>query len=143
MSVYEERLQQDLNTLRGDVAAAAESAALAVEASVRALLHRDRQGAAEVILGDLPINRATRAVEARFGRQHGCERPLIDVLAPSIHADRRIREIEGDAGGVVDREAHRLRRRVTQAQPDFENLAWQRLNVDCLELPPRSLGHGG
>ena len=64
MSHYEERLEQDLGSIRSRVAAVAESIEKALKDSIRALLAQDDDLAAEVILGDLAVNREIRAIDA-------------------------------------------------------------------------------
>ena len=64
MSHYEERLEKDLNAIRGRVKAVGKQVEKAVERAVHAVLTQNRAVAAEVILGDLPINREVRAIDA-------------------------------------------------------------------------------
>jgi len=63
MAHYEQRLEKDLGTIRAKVTAIAGGVDQALRAAVHAALNHDRDLAARVILGDLPINRATREVD--------------------------------------------------------------------------------
>jgi len=62
MSVYEERLAADKKEIRRRVAVVGEQVRQAILAAVEGLLDRDEPICSRVILGDLPINRETRAL---------------------------------------------------------------------------------
>ncbi len=64
MSHYEERLEGDLNAIRERVRAVGKQIEKALERAVHAVLTHNRGLAAEVILGDMPINREVRAIDA-------------------------------------------------------------------------------
>ncbi len=63
MSHYEERLQSDLDEIRSRVRKLGAGVNAAIENAANALIRRDGDLAASVILGDLPINRGTREVD--------------------------------------------------------------------------------
>jgi phosphate transport system protein len=63
VSPYEERLQHDLDDIRERVSQVGSHVEQALENAVRALLSYDRRLASDTILGDLPINRAIRALD--------------------------------------------------------------------------------
>ena len=63
MSHYEERLQQDLDRIKSGIVSVADQVQTALERAIRTLLTQDRKLASETILGDLPINRETRAID--------------------------------------------------------------------------------
>jgi phosphate transport system protein len=60
---YEERLQHDLDDIRERVREVGAEVEQAVENAVKALLAHDCKLASAIILGDLPINRAIRALD--------------------------------------------------------------------------------
>jgi phosphate transport system protein len=62
MTAYEQRLSADKAEIRRRVAAVGERVRQAVRTAVECLLKGDRKGCARIILGDLPINRETRAI---------------------------------------------------------------------------------
>jgi phosphate transport system protein len=64
MSHYEERMQADLDTIRGRVSEMGGMVESAVRNAVGALLRRDRALAASIVLADHPINRTMREVDA-------------------------------------------------------------------------------
>ncbi len=110
MSHYEERLQADLEAIRRRVRAIGEQVQAAQQQAVRALLTTDRALAAEVILGDLPINRQVRALDqachafvARHVPSAGPLRFVSSVLRLSIGLERI-----GDYAATICREAVQL-----------------------------------
>ena len=64
MGHYEARLQQDLDHIRDRVAAVADQVRGAVDAGIRGLLAYDQARLYSVVLGDHPINREIRAIDA-------------------------------------------------------------------------------
>ncbi len=60
---YEERLERDLNSLRQRVAEVAAQVEQALKDALQAILHQDKHLANQTVLGDLPINRAIRAID--------------------------------------------------------------------------------
>lgn len=110
MSHYEERLQADLEAIRRRVREIGEQVQVAQQRSVRALLTTDRALAAEVILGDLPINRQVRALDqachafvARHLPSAGPLRFVSSVLRLSIGLERI-----GDYAATICRETVQL-----------------------------------
>ncbi len=63
MSHYQERLDQDLTSLREQVGRVGRAVQGAVRDSVHALLTGDGRLATKVVLGDLPINRTIRGID--------------------------------------------------------------------------------
>ena len=63
MSHYEQRLQEDVDRIRGELGRVAEDVAEGLDAAVRSLLDGDHLLAGRVVLGDLPINRAIRRLD--------------------------------------------------------------------------------
>ena len=78
-----------------------------------------------------------------FGGQDRRQRADVGVLATRLERERRVRQIQRDSRGIVDRERHRLRSRAAQAQPQLDLLPRQRLNVDGLEAQRVLRGHDG
>ena len=110
MSHYEERIEADLEVIRTEVSEVARSVEEAIGGSVRALLHGDRKLAAQIILGDLPINRATREIErlchvfvARHLPSAGVLRYISSVLRLMVGLERI-----GDYAVTISREAVQL-----------------------------------
>ncbi len=116
MSHYEERLEQDLNTIRSRVREVGKQIETALERAVHALLTHNTALAAEVVLGDLPINREVRAIDAlchAFVARHlpsaGHLRFVSSVLRLNIELERI-----GDYAVAIAREVQQL----SQAPPD-------------------------
>lgn len=63
MSHYEERMEQDLERLRGRVTTLADSVQKALKSALHALLTGDDELAYDTVLGDLPINRLVREID--------------------------------------------------------------------------------
>lgn len=116
MSHYEERLERDLKTIRGRVADVGAQVDEAVRNGVNSLLRLDRNLAAQTILGDHPINRATREIDrlchafvARHLPSAGILRYVSSVLRLTIMLERI-----GDYGVTIARESVQL----TQPAPE-------------------------
>jgi phosphate transport system protein len=132
MSHYEERLERDLKTIRGRVAEVGGQVDVAVRNGVNALLRLDRNLAAQTILGDHPINRATREIDrlchafvARHLPSAGILRYVSSVLRLTVVLERI-----GDYGVTIARESVQL----TQPAPegvarDIEMLCDQSLRM--------------
>ena len=110
MSHYEERLEQGLNTIRDQVRSVGKQVEGALKQAVHALLTHNRQLAAEVVLGDMPINRAVRANDALchgFVAQHlpsaGHLRFVSSVLRLNVELERI-----GDYAVAIAREVQQL-----------------------------------
>lgn len=63
MSHYEERLEKDLEAIRGRIHTLAVDVGVAIDRSVRSILTMDRDLASETILQDLKINREVRELD--------------------------------------------------------------------------------
>ncbi len=63
MSIYEERLAEDLETIRRDLESLSSSVQTALRDGVQALLRADTSAANLVVLGDPGVNRAFRALD--------------------------------------------------------------------------------
>ncbi|NUN53513.1 MAG: phosphate signaling complex protein PhoU, partial [Planctomycetaceae bacterium] len=107
MTHYEERLGRDLQVLREKVAALGLLLDAALGSAVRAFLERDRNLASETILGDQPVNRATRELDRlchAFVVRHlpsaGHLRTISAVLRLSVALER-----VGDYAVSISREA--------------------------------------
>src|SRR5688572_5354769 len=110
MSRFEERLATDRSEIRKRVVAVGEGVARAVDEAVDALLAGDRARCYAVVLGDLPINREIRAIDARchaFVARHlpsaGHLRFVSSVLQLNIALERI-----GDYAVTIAREAVKL-----------------------------------
>ncbi|MHC4959242.1 MAG: phosphate signaling complex protein PhoU [Planctomycetota bacterium] len=110
MAHYEVRLEQDLKQIRDRVAELGGTIGRAVGESVHALMRRDNDLAASVILGDLPINRAIRALDqlchvfvARHLPSAGHLRYISSVLRMTVALERI-----GDYAVAIARESVQL-----------------------------------
>lgn len=110
MSQYEQRLQDDVEAIRAELGRIAEAVAEGLEGASRALLEHDRKLAARVVLGDLPINRAVRRLDAEchaFVARHlpsaGHLRFVSSVLRLAISVER-----VGDYAVTLGRETAQL-----------------------------------
>ncbi|MDX1503050.1 MAG: phosphate signaling complex protein PhoU [Thermoanaerobaculia bacterium] len=110
MSHYEERLERDLDDIRSRVRESSAAVEQAVQRAVHALLTHNIDLANEVILGDLPINRAVRATDSRchaFVARHlpsaGHLRTVSAILRLNIELER-----VGDYAVTVAREVVQL-----------------------------------
>lgn len=110
MSHYEQRLEHDLEIMQQQVQALGRSVGEAVQRAVQALLGGDERLASSVILGDLPINRASRQLDrdahafvARHLPSAGHLRFVSSVLRLSIALERI-----GDYAVTIAREAVQL-----------------------------------
>jgi len=114
VSHYEERLQHDLEVIRGEVEAVGRAVATGIEAACRSLQKFDRAAAAQAILGDMPINRAIREIDRKchlFVARHvpsaGILRFISSVLRLTIGIER-----VGDYAAKIARETVQLTREV-------------------------------
>ena len=110
MSHYEERLEKDLNAIRDRVRGVGKQVEEALKQAVHAILTHNREQAAEVVLGDMPINREVRAIDALchgFVAQHlpsaGHLRFVSSVLRLNIELERI-----GDYAVAMAREVQQL-----------------------------------
>jgi len=128
MSHYEQRMQQDLDLLHDRVADVGRRVESAVADSVRALLSGDRELAASVILGDLPINRAIRAIDRSchvFVARHLPSAGVLRYVSAVLRVDVAIERI-GDYAVTIAREAVQLKERPPASiASDIERMADQ------------------
>jgi len=128
MAHYDERLEQDLELIRGKIRALAEEVEDAVAQAVRAILSVDRDLAGEIILGDLRINRATRELDklshlfvARHLPSAGHLRFISSVLRLSVALERI-----GDYAVTICRETVQLSKQPSETvSRDIEMMADQ------------------
>lgn len=110
MSHYEEQLARDLESLGQRIAAVAERVLVAQRDAVRCLLNGDRALAAQVILGDLPINRAIRAIDHQchvFVARHLPSAGHLRYVSSVLRLDIELERI-GDYAATIAREALQL-----------------------------------
>ncbi len=95
MSRYEERLQQDLTRIREAVETVSQDVQTQLERAMHALMNGDKELAYQTILGDLPINRTVRRIDAlchAFIAQHlpgaGHLRAVSSVIRINIELER-------------------------------------------------------
>ncbi len=110
MSHYEERLEADLQNLRGRIEDLGERVEKAVADAVRALLTGNRRQAYEIILGDLPINREVRSIDRDCHAFVARHLPTAGHLRFVSSALRLILELErvGDYAATICRQAVQL-----------------------------------
>ena len=111
MSIYEERLQSDLNAIRARFEDQADRVAAAIANAQKALLTNDERLAYSTVIGDARINRNMREIDAlchRFIALHlpsaGHLRRISSGLRLNIQLERL-----GDYAVIVCRQAVRLR----------------------------------
>lgn len=107
MGHYEERLEQDLNQIRGEVVRVGELVEKALRDALRAVLKLDHPLAYEIILGDKRINRAIERLDrhchyfvARHLPSAGHLRFISSVLRMNVELER-----VGDYATTICREA--------------------------------------
>ena len=123
MSHYEERLEHDLEVIRGKVRDLAERVDTALGNALKALLTGDRDLANDTILGDLVVNRRVRKLDGKchaFVARHlpsaGHLRFVSSVLRLSVALERI-----GDYAVVIARELGQLDEQVPkQIERDLE-----------------------
>lgn len=110
MSHYEERLQSDLTHLRQRLEQVAKAVLGAQQNSVRALLESDRSLANATILGDLHINRETRAIDAEcraFVARHLPSAGHLRFISAALRLTMELERI-GDYAVTICRESVQL-----------------------------------
>lgn len=110
MSHYEERLEADLEHIRGEVAAIGKGVDKALERALHALLAHRHTLAYETILGDLAINRRVRALDQRchaFVARHFPSAGLLRFVSSVLRLNIALERI-GDYAVTVCREAVQL-----------------------------------
>ncbi len=113
MSHYQERLEQDLAEIRGEVSAVGEVVAGAVQAAVSALLAGDRARAYATVLGDLAINRRIRRLDQRchaFVARHLPSAGHLRFISSVLRSDVALERV-GDYAVTIAREAAQLGKR--------------------------------
>ena len=121
MSHYEERLDADLKRIRQDLSALAESVRTALQSSVRALLAGDNEAAYLTVLGDQPINRASRRLDWQchtFIARHLPSALHLRLISSAIRVNVSLERI-GDYAVTIAREALQL------SDPPMPNTAQQ------------------
>lgn len=110
MTHYEERLEHDLDSIRGKVRDLADRVDMALRDAIRALLTGDQNLASETILGDLAVNRRVRKLDSKchaFVARHlpsaGHLRFVSSVMRLSVALERI-----GDYAVVIARELGQL-----------------------------------
>ncbi len=128
MSLYESRLSADKDALRDFALDLGQRVRGAVTAGVQALLDGDPGAAAQVILGDLPINRDSRALDARchaFVARHIPSAGHLRFVSATMRMNVALERI-GDYAVTIAREAVQLTRRPPPAlAADLGRLARQ------------------
>lgn len=110
MGHYEHRLEADKTEIRGRVARVAEQVSRAVLGAVDGLLRGDRDGCYRIILGDLPINREIRAIDARchaFVARHLPSAGHLRFVSSTLRMTVAIERV-GDYAVTIAREAVQL-----------------------------------
>ncbi len=107
---YERRLEIDKQHIRDRVAAVGHQVKVAVEQSVQALISGDSAKSYAIILGDLPINREIRAIDARchaFVARHLPSAGHLRFVSSTMRMTVAIERV-GDYAVTIGREAVQL-----------------------------------
>lgn len=110
MSHYQEQLTRDLEAIGQQIAEVADKVLVAQRDAVRSLLSADRALAARVVLGDLPINRAIRAIDHQchvFVARHLPSAGHLRYVSSVLRLDIELERI-GDYAATIAREALQL-----------------------------------
>ena len=110
MSHYEERLEQDLEHIRGEVSDLAGRVREAVKNAIHALLTANQDLASATILGDGPINRKMRAIDTlchRFIAVHLPSAGHLRLMSSVIRINIILERI-GDYAVTISRELQRI-----------------------------------
>lgn len=110
MSHYEERLEQDLDKIREQIATMADKVEEGLRNAVRALQTGDRELASSVILADHPVNRSMRAIDRlchAFIARHLPSAGHLRLLSSAIRANIEIERI-GDYAVTIARVSQQL-----------------------------------
>jgi phosphate transport system protein len=111
MGHYEERLERDLGILRGELAKVGSRLDTAVADATRALLTKDHPLAAETVLGDQHVNRATRRIDHLchvFVARHLPTAGILRFVSSVLRLDIALERI-GDYAVAIAREAVQLK----------------------------------
>ena len=110
MSHYEQRLETDLENIRGEVSDLATSVKQAVKNSIHALLTANQDLASATILGDGPINRKMREIDTlchRFIAVHLPSAGHLRLMSSVIRINIILERI-GDYAVTISRELQRI-----------------------------------
>ena len=110
MSHYEERLETDLENIRGEVSGLANQVKGAVKDSIHALLTNNQDLASTTILGDGPINRKMREIDTlchRFIAVHLPSAGHLRLMSSVIRINIILERI-GDYAVTISRELQRI-----------------------------------
>jgi phosphate transport system protein len=110
MSHYEQRLEKDLEHIRGEVSDLATSVKQAVKNSIHALLTANQGLASQTILGDGPINRKMREIDTlchRFIAVHLPSAGHLRLMSSVIRINIILERI-GDYAVTISRELQRI-----------------------------------
>lgn len=132
MSGYEQRLATDKAEIRKRVFAVGKRVQAAIADSTKALLAKDRQSCSRIVLGDLPINREIRDIDAlchKFVARHlpsaGHLRFVSSVLQMNVALERI-----GDYAVTIAREGVQLGANPSEAiSSDIEALSDQACEI--------------
>lgn len=132
MSHYEQRLQRDLDEIRNRVDAIGATVSAAIRKAVHAFLTGEKDLAAEVILGDRPVNREVRDIDhlchtfvVRHLPSAGHLRFVSSVLRLNVELER-----VGDYAVTICREAAQISERPpSKVLADIELIAGQASEV--------------
>ena len=110
MSHYEQRLEKDLENIRGEVSSLATQVKQAVKNSIHALLTANQDLASETILGDGPINRKMREIDTlchQFIAVHLPSAGHLRLMSSVIRINIILERI-GDYAVTISRELQRI-----------------------------------
>lgn len=110
MSHYEQRLEKDLENIRGEVSGLATQVKEAVKNSVHALVTNNQNLASATILGDGPINRKMREIDTlchRFIAVHLPSAGHLRLMSSVIRINIALERI-GDYAVTISRELQRM-----------------------------------
>ena len=110
MSHYEERLEQDLGAIRAGIEEVTESVDKALHDAIHAILVGDRALASATILGDMPINRKVRELDAlchAFVAQHLPSAGHLRFVSSALRMNVALERI-GDYAVTLSREEAQL-----------------------------------
>lgn len=116
MSHYEERLEKDLGTIKDRIAGVGQGVEEAFKNAVHSVLTGDGDLAARTVLGDMPINREVRAIDAlchAFVARHLPSAGHLRFVSSALRMNVELERV-GDYAVAIAREQSQL----TQKLPD-------------------------
>jgi len=132
MSLYEERLQQDLDDIRSRVDRIGATVEEAIKKAVHAFLTGDQDVAAEVILGDRPVNRGVQKLDHlchTFVVRHLPSAGHLRFVSSVLRLDVELERI-GDYAVTIGRETAQISERPpSKVLRDIELIAGQASEV--------------